>query len=90
MCYLFCADVGGFSSLCAFSKCNLYVLTFKKLCDVHPYSETYMYIYLLFQMLMQAPIYVSRDIVLKDAIKIVYGTWRGNCVKTVYDVSLDR
>ncbi|MQL71439.1 hypothetical protein Taro_003744, partial [Colocasia esculenta] len=38
----------------------------------------------------QAPIYVSKDIVLKDAIKIVYGTWRGNGVKTVYDVSLDR
>uniref|UniRef100_A0A1D1YT47 Uncharacterized protein Rv1829/MT1877 n=1 Tax=Anthurium amnicola TaxID=1678845 RepID=A0A1D1YT47_9ARAE len=37
----------------------------------------------------QAPIYVSKDIVLKDAIKIVYGTWRGNGVKTVYDVSLD-
>ncbi|CAA7403535.1 unnamed protein product [Spirodela intermedia] len=37
----------------------------------------------------QVPIYISKDIVLKDAIKIVYGTWRGSSVKTVYDVLLD-
>jgi len=38
---------------------------------------------------MQAPIYVSKEVVLKDAIKIVYGKWKGSG-KTVYDVSLDR
>ncbi|XP_078442887.1 wound-responsive family protein isoform X2 [Wolffia australiana] len=37
----------------------------------------------------QAPIYISKDIVVKDAIKIVYGTWNGSSVKTVYDVLLD-
>ncbi|KAJ0966929.1 hypothetical protein J5N97_023846 [Dioscorea zingiberensis] len=37
----------------------------------------------------KAPIYVSKDVVLKDAIKNLYGTWRGTSIKTVYDVTLD-
>ncbi|KAM0942236.1 putative bifunctional nuclease domain-containing protein [Dioscorea sansibarensis] len=37
----------------------------------------------------KAPIYVSKDVVLKDAIKNLYGTWRRMSVKTVYDVALD-
>ncbi|KAG0457229.1 hypothetical protein HPP92_022055 [Vanilla planifolia] len=37
----------------------------------------------------KAPIYVKREIVMKDAIKIFYGTWRERSTKTVYDVSLD-
>ncbi|KAK8964729.1 Bifunctional nuclease 2 [Platanthera guangdongensis] len=36
-----------------------------------------------------APIYVSKDIVVKDAIKVVYGNWRARSTKVVYDVSLD-
>ncbi|XP_038971424.1 bifunctional nuclease 2 isoform X2 [Phoenix dactylifera] len=37
----------------------------------------------------QAPIYVSKAIVLTDAVKIVHGTSRGSGGKTVYDVSMD-
>ncbi|KAK1303431.1 Bifunctional nuclease 2 [Acorus calamus] len=37
----------------------------------------------------KAPIYVSKNIVSKDAIKIVYGRWKGKNAKSVYDVSLD-
>lgn len=37
----------------------------------------------------KAPIYVSKDIVVKDAIKVVYGNWRARSTKVVYDVSLD-
>ncbi|KAG1359464.1 bifunctional nuclease [Cocos nucifera] len=37
----------------------------------------------------QAPIYVSKAIVLTDAVKIVHGTSRGRGAKTVYDVSMD-
>lgn len=36
----------------------------------------------------KAPIYVSKEIVLKDAIKIVHGKWKGKG-KVVYDVTLD-
>ncbi|XP_058098386.1 bifunctional nuclease 2 isoform X5 [Magnolia sinica] len=37
----------------------------------------------------KAPIYVSKNIVSTDAIRIVYGKWRGNDAKSNYDVSLD-
>ncbi|XP_010266917.1 PREDICTED: bifunctional nuclease isoform X2 [Nelumbo nucifera] len=37
----------------------------------------------------KVPIYVNRQIVLSDAIRILYGAPRGNNVKSVYDVSLD-
>ncbi|KAH7669100.1 hypothetical protein IHE45_11G054900 [Dioscorea alata] len=37
----------------------------------------------------KAPIYVSKDVVLKDTIKNLYGTWRRSNVKTIYDVTLD-
>lgn len=37
----------------------------------------------------QAPIYVSKAIVLTDATKIVHGTSRRNGAKIVYDVSMD-
>ncbi|XP_019054341.1 PREDICTED: bifunctional nuclease 2-like isoform X2 [Nelumbo nucifera] len=37
----------------------------------------------------KAPIYVNRQIILSDAITIVYGAHRRNRAKSVYDVSLD-
>ncbi|XP_020579102.1 bifunctional nuclease 2 isoform X2 [Phalaenopsis equestris] len=37
----------------------------------------------------KAPIYVNKEIVVKDAIKVVYGNWRSGSTRTVYDVSLD-
>ncbi|KAL0920769.1 hypothetical protein M5K25_009936 [Dendrobium thyrsiflorum] len=37
----------------------------------------------------KAPIYVNKEIVVKDAIKVVYGNWRAGTTKMVYDVSLD-
>ncbi|XP_068646209.1 bifunctional nuclease 1 [Aristolochia californica] len=37
----------------------------------------------------KAPIYVSKEIVLADAIRLVYGKWRGHGVKSIYDVTLD-
>eukprot|EP00268_Persea_americana_P047051 TRINITY_DN4873_c2_g1_i2.p1 TRINITY_DN4873_c2_g1~~TRINITY_DN4873_c2_g1_i2.p1 ORF type:complete len:356 (-),score=38.21 TRINITY_DN4873_c2_g1_i2:623-1615(-) len=37
----------------------------------------------------KAPIYISKQIVSTDAIKIVYGKWKGNYVKSIFDVSLD-
>lgn len=39
---------------------------------------------------LQAPIYVSREIVLTDAIRIGYGMGRMRDAKPTYDVSLDR
>lgn len=39
---------------------------------------------------MQAPIYISKQIVLTDAIRIGYGVGRGRNSKPIYDVSLDR
>ena len=39
---------------------------------------------------VQAPIFVSRQIVLEDAIKIGYGMGRTRDSKATYDVSLDR
>ena len=39
---------------------------------------------------MQAPIFVSRQIVLEDAIKISYGMGKKRDTKFAYDVSLDR
>ncbi|KAL5984057.1 hypothetical protein ACLOJK_018159 [Asimina triloba] len=36
-----------------------------------------------------APIYVSKNIVFTDAIKITYGKWTGNNAKSSYDVFLD-
>lgn len=39
---------------------------------------------------MQAPIYVSKQIVLKDAVKIGYGMARVRDTKPTYDVYLDR
>lgn len=39
---------------------------------------------------MQAPIYVNKEIVRRDAIEIIRGRWRGDNAKTIYDVSLDR
>lgn len=39
---------------------------------------------------VQAPIFVSRQIVLADAIKIGYGMRRTRNNKSIYDVSLDR
>lgn len=38
---------------------------------------------------LKVPIYVNKQIVLTDAIKIIYGNWRGSDTKSVYDVSLD-
>ncbi|KAK9109352.1 hypothetical protein Sjap_017412 [Stephania japonica] len=40
-------------------------------------------------MQMQGTYFVNKEIVLTDAIRIVYGTRRGNHSKSVYDVSLD-
>ncbi|XP_020113290.1 uncharacterized protein LOC109727559 isoform X4 [Ananas comosus] len=37
----------------------------------------------------QAPIYVNKEIVRRDAIEIIRGRWRGDNAKTIYDVSLD-
>ncbi|XP_042508553.1 bifunctional nuclease 2 isoform X2 [Macadamia integrifolia] len=37
----------------------------------------------------KVPIYVRKQIVLTDAIRVVYGMQRGNGAKVVYDVSLD-
>lgn len=37
----------------------------------------------------KAPIYVNKEIVVKDAIKVVYGNWRARSTRMVYDVSLD-
>jgi hypothetical protein len=39
---------------------------------------------------MQAPIYISKQIVLTDAIRIGYGVGRVRNSKPIYDVSLDR
>lgn len=39
---------------------------------------------------MQAPIYVNKQIVLADAIRIGYGMGRVRDKKSTYDVSLDR
>lgn len=39
---------------------------------------------------MQAPIYVNKQIVLADAIRISYGTGRVRDTKPIYDVLLDR
>jgi hypothetical protein len=39
---------------------------------------------------LQAPIYVSRQIVLTDAIRIGYGRGVMRNTKSTYDVSLDR
>ena len=39
---------------------------------------------------MQAPIYVNKQIVLADAIRIGYGMGRVRDTKSTYDVSLDR
>ncbi|KAK9230832.1 hypothetical protein WN943_021062 [Citrus x changshan-huyou] len=38
----------------------------------------------------EAPIYISKHIVLKDAIRIGYGMGRAHRAKSTYDVSLDR
>lgn len=38
---------------------------------------------------MQAPIYVNKQIVLADAIRISYGTGRVRDTKPIYDVLLD-
>ncbi|KAL4186623.1 hypothetical protein AMTRI_Chr09g34840 [Amborella trichopoda] len=37
----------------------------------------------------QAPLYVNKQIVSTDAIRVVYGKWRENNVRSVYDVTLD-
>ncbi|CAN6463932.1 unnamed protein product [Victoria cruziana] len=37
----------------------------------------------------KAPIYVTKQIVSTDAIQIVYGRWKGNNIKSTYDVLLD-
>lgn len=39
---------------------------------------------------MQAPIYVSKEIVFTDAIRIGYGMGRVRNKKTIYDILLDR
>ena len=39
---------------------------------------------------MQAPVYVNKQIVLTDAIRISYGMGRVRDTKSTYDVSLDR
>ncbi|KAF3789114.1 Bifunctional nuclease [Nymphaea thermarum] len=38
----------------------------------------------------KAPIYVNKQIVSADAIQVVYGRWKGNDMKSTYDVLLDR
>lgn len=40
--------------------------------------------------IQQVPIYVNKQIVLTDAVKIVYGSRRGTDSKIAYDVYLDR
>ncbi|XP_031478164.1 bifunctional nuclease 2 isoform X2 [Nymphaea colorata] len=37
----------------------------------------------------KAPIYVNKQIVSADAIQVVYGRWKGNDMKSTYDVLLD-
>ncbi|KAG9442836.1 hypothetical protein H6P81_018690 [Aristolochia fimbriata] len=37
----------------------------------------------------KAPIYVSKKIVLADAIRLVHGKWGGHGIKSIYDVNLD-
>lgn len=39
---------------------------------------------------MQAPIFVNKEIVLTDAIRMVHGMARSSNAKAIYDVSLDR
>ena len=39
---------------------------------------------------LQVPIYVNKQIILTDAIRIVYGVGRARDTKSVYDVVLDR
>lgn len=39
---------------------------------------------------LQVPIYVNKQIILTDAIRIVYGMGRARDTKSVYDVVLDR
>lgn len=39
---------------------------------------------------LQAPIYVNKQIVVRDAVRISYGMGRMREMKPTYDVSLDR
>lgn len=53
-------------------------------------SSQKLLLYLVAICFMQAPIYVNKEIVLADAIRISHGMGTLQSTKSVYDVTLDR